>query len=146
MYQGYIKGCSWKEIISDTKKTCCTHHLIEKEKLWKYHGGLLSINFDQTDIETRTNQFFNDIRNFNNEQIIKCYSVNQFNIAEEPCYIPSMTQTGFINGQYESICYVNSFFWVIFFDIFFRQLIMNIDCNTIIKNLDNSKDEYISYF
>ena len=56
-----------------------------------------------------------------------------------------MTPTGFINGQYESRCYVNVSFQVIFFNIFSRQLIMYIDCEIIIENLDNIKDDYRGY-
>ena len=37
-----------------------------------------------------------------------------FNIPEEPRYISSMRPTVFINGQYESGCYVNSSLQVFF--------------------------------
>ena len=56
-----------------------------------------------------------------------------------------MTPTGFINGQYESICYVNSSFQFLSFNIFSRQLIVNIDCEKVIGNLDNSEDDYRDY-
>ena len=91
------------------------------------------------------NQFLNYISNFNNKHIIRCYNKTISNIPEGPRYISSMTPTGFINGQDESICYVNSSFQVIFYNIFFRTLIMNIDCERMLKNLDNITDDYISY-
>ena len=50
-----------------------------------------------------------------------------------------MIPTGFIYGQDESICYVNSSVKGFFFNIFFRQLIMNIDCDNNIENLDSSE-------
>ena len=56
-----------------------------------------------------------------------------------------MTPTGFINGQDELRCYVNSSFQVLFFTIFLRQLIMNIDCDKYIEDLDKSEDYYIRY-
>ena len=86
-----------------------------------------------------------DIRNFNNEHIIQSYRKTHSNIPEEPRYISSMIQTRFINGQDESICYVNLPFKVIFFNIFFRELIMNTNCDKIIENLDNSEDDYRNY-
>ena len=52
-----------------------------------------------------------------------------------------MTPIGFRNGQDESRCYVNSSFQVLFLNIFFRTLIMNIDCDRILANLDNSIDD-----
>ena len=69
----------------------------------------------------------------------------QFNIPEETRYVSSMTPTGFINGQDESRCYVNSLFQVVFFDIFFSPLIMNIDCDEIMENMDSTADYYRSY-
>ena len=107
-YQQSLQDYSWKKIISDIINKLHTHHFIEKGKLRKYIGGLLSIIIDERDIETRTNKLVNDIINFNNEHKINCYSVTQSNIPEEPRYISSMPPTGFINGQDKSMCYVNS--------------------------------------
>ena len=56
-----------------------------------------------------------------------------------------MTPTGFMNGQYKSRCYVNSSFQVLFFNILFRTLIMNIYCEKNIGNMDNSSDDYRGY-
>ena len=53
-----------------------------------------------------------------------------------------MTPIGFRNGQDELGCYVNSSFQVIFFNILFKTLIMNIDCEMFLANLDNSTDDY----
>ena len=80
------------------KKSLRTNHFIEKRKLRKYIGGLLSIIIDESDIENRKNQLINDIINLNNEHIIQCYNVTQSNVPEETRYISSMTPTGFING------------------------------------------------
>ena len=57
-----------------------------------------------------------------------------------------MTSTGFINGQDESRCYDNLLFQVHFFNIFFRQLIMNIGCDKIIEDMEDSEDEFRSHF
>ena len=55
-----------KKRIADTRNTLRTHHYIEKEKQQKYIFGLLSIVIDEPDLENRTNQLMNDMRNFNN--------------------------------------------------------------------------------
>ena len=79
-----------------------------KDKLRKYLSDILSIVIDEAYIERKTNQFINDISNFNNKHIIQCCNETKSNTTEEPHYISSMTPTGFINGQDESRCYVNS--------------------------------------
>ena len=79
--------------------------------------GFLSIIFDEADLKNRTNQLVNNTRNLNKKHIIQCYNGTQFNIPEEPHYRSCMTPTGFINGQDESICYVNSSFQVFFLNI-----------------------------
>ena len=101
---------------TDTKKTLRSHNYIKREKLRKYLSGILK------------NQFINDISNFNNKHIIQYNNKPIYNIPEEQRYISSMTPIGSRNGQDESRCYVNSSFQVLFFNIFFRTLIMNIDC------------------
>ena len=50
-----------------------------------------------------------------------------------------------INWKDESRCYVNPTFQALFFNIFFRSLIMNIDCEIMLRNLDNSLDDYNSH-
>ena len=109
-------------------------------------GGLLSDMVDEAYLKNITNQWINDISLFNNEHIIQHYNIPQSNIPEEPCYISFTTPTGLINGQYWSSCYVNSYFQVLFFGIFFGQLIMNVDCEKNINNLDDSEDDLRSYF
>ena len=69
---------------------------------------------DEAYLENKSNQFINDISNFNNKHIIQCYNKTISNEPEEPGYISSMTPTGFINGQDELGCYVNSSFEVVF--------------------------------
>ena len=56
-----------------------------------------------------------------------------------------MTPIGFRTGQDESRCYVNSSFEVLFFNIFFKTLIMNIDYEKIKENLDNTTDDFRGY-
>ena len=53
-----------------------------------------------------------------------------------------MTPIGFRNYQDESRCYVNSSFQVLFFNIFFKTFIVNIDCDRMLTNLDNSTEDY----
>ena len=118
---------------ADTKKTLRLHHFIEKEKLRKYLSGILSIDNDDADLENKTNQLINNISDFNNKHIIQFNKKPISNIPEETRYISSITPIGFMNGQDESKCYVNSSFQVLFFNIFFRTLIMNIECENLRK-------------
>ena len=145
MYKGSLLDYSWKKRIADTKKTLRSHHFIEKYRLRKHLSGILSIDIDESDLEKKKNQFINDISDYNNKHIIQCYNKNVSNIPEETCYISSITPTGFINGQDESRCYVNSSFQVLFFNIYFIKLIMNIDCGYLMKSLDNREDDYRGY-
>ena len=67
-------GLLTKKLIADTKKTLCSHHFIEKEKLSKYMSGMLSMYIDDEDMKKKTNQFINNISDFNNKHIIQCYN------------------------------------------------------------------------
>ena len=65
LYKGSLQDYSLKKRISDTKNTLRSHHFIEKEMSRKYLSGILSIDIDEADVEKKTNQFINDICNFN---------------------------------------------------------------------------------
>ena len=56
-----------------------------------------------------------------------------------------MTPNGSINGQDKSRCSLKSSFQVYFFSIFFKKLMMNIDCDKILEELDDSEDEFRSF-
>ena len=103
-----------KEKMLIQKNTFRSHDFIEKEKLRKYLSGILSTDHDEAYLENKTNQLINDISDFLNKHIIQCNNKTISNIPKEPRYIPSMTPIGFMNGQDESICYVNSSFQVLF--------------------------------
>ena len=75
---------------------------------------MLSLIVDEVDLKNRTNQWLDHIINFNKEHFIQSYNVTESNLPEEEHYISGMIPTGFINGQYESIFYVNSSFQVNF--------------------------------
>ena len=114
---------------ADTKRTLRSHHYIEIEKLRKYLSGILYIeNIKESD--------------FNNTHIIKSNILPVSNIPEEEQFISSMTPIGFRNDQDESRYYVNSTFQVLFPIYIFRTLIMNIDCDKMFTNFDNSTDDY----
>ena len=92
---------------ADTKNTLRPHHYIEEEKLRKYISGIVSIDNGEAYLENKKNQFINDISKFNNKHIIQSNNKPISNIPEEPHYIYPMIPIGFMNGQDESICYVN---------------------------------------
>ena len=108
-------------------------------------SGILSIDIDEADLEKKKNKSRNDINEFNNKHIIQCYNKTISNIPEEPRFISSTIPPVFINGRYESRCYANSSFQVLFFIIFLRQLRMNIYCEKITKNMDNIEYDYRCY-
>ena len=80
-------------------------------------------------------EFINDKSDFNNTHIIKSRILPVSNTPEEELFMSSMTPIGFRNDQDELRCYVNSTFQVIFLNIYFRTLIMNIDCDRMLKLL-----------
>ena len=97
------------------------HHYIEIEKLIKYLSGILYIENYKADLGVNKDQLINDKSEFNNTHIIKSNIEPVSNIPEEECFISSMTPIGFRNGQYESRCYVNSSFQLIFLIYFLEN-------------------------
>ena len=67
MYEGSLQDFTRKRKNDDAKKTLRSHHFIERERLGKYLSGILSINNDEEDLGNKTNQFINDISDFNDK-------------------------------------------------------------------------------
>ena len=145
MYRGYLQDFTRRIKNANTKKTLRSPHFIEIEKLRKYLSGILSIDNYETYLGKKSDHFINDISDFNNKHIIQCNNKPISNIPKEPRYISSMTPIVIRNGQKQSRCYVNLSFQVLFFNIFFRTLIMNIDCEKVMENLHNITDNYNGY-
>ena len=95
------------------------HHPI-MSKLWDLGGRTKrkKEKKDKSDMEKKTNTLINYISDFNKIDIIQYNKKPISNILEEPHYISSMTPIGFMNGQDESRCYVNSSFQVLFQNLF----------------------------
>ena len=79
LYKGSLQDYSYKKCWY--KKTWSLHHFIEKH-LRKYLSCILSIDNGESDMEKKTHQFINDIRDFNNKQIIQCNNKPISNIPE----------------------------------------------------------------
>ena len=67
---------------SDTKRTLCSHHYIEIEKLRKYLSGILYIENIKSYLEKKMDEFVNDKSNFNNTHVLKSKILPVFNIPE----------------------------------------------------------------
>ena len=142
LYKVSMQDFTWKTTISDTKRTLCYHHYIGIEIWRKYLNGITLIKSTQVDLDKKVDAFINHKIDFNTTHIIKSDIQPVINVPEEARFISSMKPTGFRNYQDESRCYVNSIFKVLFFNMFLRTLIMNIDCDIMLTNLDNSIDYY----
>ena len=141
-YKGYIQDFTRKTTIDDTKTTLRYHHYIGIEIWRKYLNGITHIESTQAYLEKKVDDFINNKIDFYTTHIIKYDIQPVTNVPEEARLISSMTPTGFRNDQYESRCYVNLTFQVLFSIYIFRTLIMNIDCDIMLTNIDNIIDDY----
>ena len=85
LYKVSLQDFTWgKKLI---QKRYYVHIIsLKKKRLRKYLFGILSIDTDEVDLEKKTNQFINDISDFNNKHIIQCYNKTKSNIPEELRY------------------------------------------------------------
>ena len=87
---------------------------------------ILQVIRTQADLDKMVDEFISHKTKFNTAHIIKSDIQQIMNIPEKARFISSMAPTGFRNDQDKSRCYVNSTFQVLFFNVFFRSLIMNV--------------------
>ena len=145
LYKGSMQDFTWKTTINDTNRTLRSHHYISIDSWRKYLNGITVIDSTQAELDKMVDEFISNKTKFQTKQIIKSDIQQIMNMPEKARFISSMTPTGFKNDQEKSRCYVNSTFQVLFFNVFFRSLIMNIDCDMMLRNLDKSSDDYNSH-
>ena len=122
------------------------HHFVDKQKIRDFMKFLLYSIVHKIDIMNSLEQWVFHIYEFHNKHVILPMNNSIPTVFKEERCMYCLTQTGFINGQDESRCYVHSSFKIQFLNLYFRQLILGIDRVKIIEQLDDSEDKYISKF
>ena len=67
-------------------------------------------------------------------------------VPEESRYIEFITPLGFINQENETGCHFNSTNQLLYYNVLFRQLILNINCDTIMTCLDKSNKTFAYHY
>ena len=67
--------------------------------------------------------------------IMPSISLNSLFI-EESLFVTVQSTLGFINRENETRCYLNATLQLLYFNVLFRQLVLNIDCYTMLNDND----------
>ena len=82
LYKGSMQEFTWKNTITDTKRTLHSHHNISIELLRKYLNGITLIESTQADLEKKVDEFINNKIDFNTAHIVKSDIQQITNIPE----------------------------------------------------------------
>ena len=58
-----------------------------------------------------------------------------YSFTEESLYITVLSPLGFITIENETRCYLNATIQLLYYNVLFRQLIINIDCYTMMAGI-----------
>ena len=67
-------------------------------------------------------------------------------VPEESRFIADTKPPGFINNKYKTRCYFNATIQMLYFDILFRRLILNIDCDNIMNFIDRNDEKFAYHY
>ena len=88
-------------------------------------------------MDEKVDHWFDSFETFHkNYSIVPSLSLNSLFI-EEILFVTVLSSSGFINQENETRCYLNETLQLLYFNVIFRQLALNIDFYTMLNGLKN---------
>ena len=132
----------WKEATHDSIEMVHVHHFVDIRDLCHYQNQLLLI-CSKGEVNQSYDMWINYFLSFNRTYIIQYEKKFYSNIREGSTHIPVLPPSGFINEKDETRCHLNSTLQIQYYNIIFREMILNIDCEYIFSHLDTDDHDII---
>ena len=96
------------------------------------------------DMDENIDHWLDSFEKFRKKYIIMTSEPLNYSFIEDSWFITFRSPPGFINQENETRCDLNATFQMLYFNVLFRQLILNIDCYTMMIGLDKKKLTFCS--
>ena len=96
-----------------------------------YFTHTLKSDTSSGDINKKVDHWLNSFENFHKKYIIMPSQSLNSSFLEESLFITVGSPPGFINQEHETGCYLNATLQLLYFNVIFILLIINIDCYTM---------------
>ena len=146
MYRGSLQYFYWNKVTHEGLDVPCTHFNVERIKMKKYFANILKRDTSSNNMKENIDNWLDSFEKFNNKYIIMYTESYNISFIERSRYITVRSPSGFINHENETRCYINATIQLLYCKIIFRQLILNLDCYTVMYSLDRKSKQFYHHY
>ena len=136
MYMGSLQDFYWKKGTYECLYVPCVHFHIKVSNMKHYLTNILKIDTSSGDMNEKVDHWLDSFEIFHKKYIIMPLESSNHFFLGESLYVTFWSPPGFINRENESVCYLNETIQLLYCNVLFRQLILNIYCYTIMIGLE----------
>ena len=111
-----------------------------------YLTNIFKSNTSSDDIKEKVDHWLDSFEKFHKKDIIMTSESLNYFFPGESWYITVRPPTGFINQENETRCYFNRTIQILYYNVLFRQLILNIGCYTTMISLDKKNEPFVHHY
>ena len=107
----------------------------------QYSTHILKSDTSSRDMNKKVDHWLDSFENFHKKYIIMPSESLNSSFIEESLFVTVWSPPGFINQETETRCYLNANIQMLYFNVLFGKLMLNLDCYTMVIGMDR-KNQY----
>ena len=111
----------------------CVYFHFKKNDMEDYLTQILKIYTSSGDMNEEVDHWLDPFEKFHKKYIIMPSLSLNYYFLEESLFATFRSPPGFINRENETRCYLNATMQLLYFNAIFIQLVLNIDCYTMMN-------------
>ena len=132
---GSLQDFYWMKGTNECLDMPCVHFHLKKNDMKDYFTHVLKNDTSSGDMDENVYHWLDYFEKFHKKYIIMPSLSLNYLLIEESLFVTVRSPPGFINQENETRCYLNATFQLLYFNVLFRKLVLNIDCYTMLNGL-----------
>ena len=125
----------WRKVTYECPEIPCMHYHLKKNYMKYYLTHVLNNYTSSGDMNEKIDDWLDYFEKFHKKYIIMPSLLLYSLFLEESLFVTVKSPPGFINRENETRFYLNATLQLLYFNVHFRQLVLNIDCYTTLNGL-----------
>ena len=136
-YHLYVEGVTSIFLLEKGTYKCLeipyVHLRLKKNDIKNYFTNILKSETSSGDTNEKVDHRLDYFEKFNKKYIIMPSKSLNYLFLEESLFVTVQSPPGFINQENKTRFYLNATLQLLYLDVLFRQLVLNIDCYTMLN-------------
>ena len=146
MYRGSLRNFYWRKFTHEILDIEYLHLNVERIKMRIYLTNILKLDNSSDDMIKNIDHWLDSFKKFHKKYIILLTWSYHSSFPEDCRYTAVRSLPGFINQENETRYYFNATIKLLYCNVIFRQLILNIDWYTMIISLDKNNKTFPHHY